>query len=189
MHTHTQSRKGIILNDVFFQHEIFYNLFIYYLWVHCNCLQTHQKGATDLITDGCEPPYGCWDLGSGPPEEQSVLLTTESSHQPLSMRFLVLYFWTSLLGYLLVYKDLSVQKPGSTERCYIFCIFLLWVDWEDHCGAVHFSSVMQDVRSHSHWGFSEHLAELSRLLQVGTGPQWWWQMPVDSRMLTPGLRI
>jgi hypothetical protein len=32
--------------------------------------------------DGCEPPCGCWDLNSGPLEEQSVLLTTEPSHQP-----------------------------------------------------------------------------------------------------------
>jgi hypothetical protein len=33
---------------------------------------------------GCEPPYGCWDLNSGPSEEQSVLLTTEPSRQPFS---------------------------------------------------------------------------------------------------------
>jgi hypothetical protein len=26
----------------------------------------HQKRASDLITDGCEPPCGCWDLNSGP---------------------------------------------------------------------------------------------------------------------------
>jgi hypothetical protein len=32
--------------------------------------------------DGFEPPCGCWDLNSGPPEEQSVLLTTEPSLQP-----------------------------------------------------------------------------------------------------------
>jgi hypothetical protein len=31
---------------------------------------------------GCEPPYGCWDLNSGPVEEQSVLLLAEPSHQP-----------------------------------------------------------------------------------------------------------
>ena len=31
---------------------------------------------------GCEPPCGCWDLNSGPLEEQSVLLTTEPSLQP-----------------------------------------------------------------------------------------------------------
>jgi len=31
---------------------------------------THQKRASDLITDGCEPPCGCWELNSGPLEEQ-----------------------------------------------------------------------------------------------------------------------
>jgi hypothetical protein len=38
---------------------------------------------SDLITDGCEPPCGCWDLNSGPLKEQSVLLTAEPSLQPL----------------------------------------------------------------------------------------------------------
>jgi len=51
----------------------------------------HQKRASDLITDGCEPPCGCWDLNSGPREEQSVLLTTEPSLQPLPLVF-VLFF-------------------------------------------------------------------------------------------------
>jgi hypothetical protein len=55
--------------------------------VHCSCLQTHQKKAPDPITDGCELPRVCWDLNSGPLEEQSVLLTTESSHQSLKMGF------------------------------------------------------------------------------------------------------
>jgi hypothetical protein len=31
--------------------------------------------------DGCEPPCGCWDLNSGPLEEQSVLLPAEPSLQ------------------------------------------------------------------------------------------------------------
>jgi hypothetical protein len=39
----------------------------------------HQKRASDLIMDGCEPPGGFWDLNSGPLEEQLVLLTTEPS--------------------------------------------------------------------------------------------------------------
>ncbi|CAO2591907.1 hypothetical protein LEMLEM_LOCUS6540, partial [Lemmus lemmus] len=43
-----------------------------------------QKRAPDLITDGCEPPCGCRELNSGPPEEQLVLLTTEPSLQPAS---------------------------------------------------------------------------------------------------------
>jgi hypothetical protein len=34
------------------------------------------------ITDGFEPPCGCWDLNLGPLGEQSVLLTTEPSLQP-----------------------------------------------------------------------------------------------------------
>jgi hypothetical protein len=31
------------------------------------------------ITDGCEPPCGCWELNSGSLEEQSVLSTAEPS--------------------------------------------------------------------------------------------------------------
>ena len=46
------------------------------------CVPTSQKGAPGLIIDGCEPPCGCWELNSGPLEEQSVLLTTEPSLQP-----------------------------------------------------------------------------------------------------------
>jgi hypothetical protein len=42
----------------------------------------HQKRASDLITGGFEPPCGCWDLNSGPSEEQSVFLTTEPPLQP-----------------------------------------------------------------------------------------------------------
>ena len=46
---------------------------------------TPEEG-TDL-TDGCEPPCGCWDLNSGPLEEQLVLLTTEPSLQPQPVSF------------------------------------------------------------------------------------------------------
>jgi hypothetical protein len=55
---------------------------------HCSCLQTHQKRALDLITDGYEPPSGFWELNSGPLEEQSVLLTTEPSLQHCLFVFL-----------------------------------------------------------------------------------------------------
>ena len=51
--------------------------------MYMSTLQTHQKGALDPITVGCELPCGCWDLNSGPLEEQSVLLTTEPSLQPV----------------------------------------------------------------------------------------------------------
>jgi len=59
-----------------------------------------------LFIDGCEPPYGCWDLNSGPLEEQSALLTTEPSLQPVAPILAVapdsgsvtgqLYTWDSL---------------------------------------------------------------------------------------------
>jgi len=52
------------------------DLFISHMWVHCRCLQTHQKKESDLITDGC------WELSSGPLEEQSVLFTAEPALQP-----------------------------------------------------------------------------------------------------------
>ena len=60
---------------------LFFLRFIYYMWIHCHCLQTHQKRASDPITDSFGPPCGCWELNSGPLEEKSVLLTTEPSLQ------------------------------------------------------------------------------------------------------------
>jgi hypothetical protein len=50
-------------------------------------LQTHQKRASDPITDGCEPSCGCWELNAGPLEEQTVLLTAEPSLQPQVLIF------------------------------------------------------------------------------------------------------
>jgi len=53
---------------------IYFFKFILCIWVLCS-LQTHQKRASDPITDGCEPPCGLltmWELNSGPLEEQSV---------------------------------------------------------------------------------------------------------------------
>lgn len=42
-----------------------------------------QKRAPDSITDGCEPPSGCWGLDARPLEEQPLnLLTTEPSLLP-----------------------------------------------------------------------------------------------------------
>ena len=45
-------------------------------------MPARQKRVPDLITDGCEPPYDCWELNSEPLEEQPVLLTAEPSLQP-----------------------------------------------------------------------------------------------------------
>jgi hypothetical protein len=48
---------------------------------------------------GCEPPCGCWDLNSGPSEEQSVPLPAEPSHQP----------------FLSVFKPKLSEPKGLTE--------------------------------------------------------------------------
>jgi hypothetical protein len=53
---------------------------------HSSRTRLLQKRALDLITGGCEPPCGCWDLNSGPLEEQSVLLPAEPSLQPRYLR-------------------------------------------------------------------------------------------------------
>jgi hypothetical protein len=49
---------------------------------HCGTFGNTPEEGTDPITDGCEPPCGCWALNSGTLEEQSVLLTAEPSLQP-----------------------------------------------------------------------------------------------------------
>jgi len=43
---------------------LFKDLSIHYTQAHCSRPQTHQKRASDLSTDGCEPPCGCWELNS-----------------------------------------------------------------------------------------------------------------------------
>jgi hypothetical protein len=49
--------------------------------VHC-IFRHSRRGRQICYEDGCEPPCGCWDLNSGPLEEQSLLLTAEPSLQP-----------------------------------------------------------------------------------------------------------
>jgi hypothetical protein len=51
--------------------------------IYCHSLEAHQIKASDPITDGCEPPCGCWKSNLGPLEEQSVLLTAEPCLLPL----------------------------------------------------------------------------------------------------------
>ena len=57
-------------------------LFIYYVYnILPPCMPTFQKRAPDLITDGCEPPCGCWELNPSTLEKQPVVLTAELSAQ------------------------------------------------------------------------------------------------------------
>jgi hypothetical protein len=53
----------------FFKFYLFIYLFIYfYLYEYTVAVfrRSPVECASDPITDGCEPPCGCWDLNSGP---------------------------------------------------------------------------------------------------------------------------
>jgi hypothetical protein len=76
-----------------------------------SCLKTHQKRASDLIRDGCEPPCGCWELNSGSLEEQSVLVTTEASPQPWTLDFN-----TSISSISIYHYELSEDNLGLARR-------------------------------------------------------------------------
>jgi hypothetical protein len=51
----------------------------------CLCKGVGSPGTG--VIDGCEQPYGYWDLNPGPLEEQPVLLTAEPSLQPCKHSF------------------------------------------------------------------------------------------------------
>jgi hypothetical protein len=54
-----------------FRKGLFIYLFIYLIYVNTLWLSSDTpEEATDLITDGCEPLRDCWELNSGPLEEQ-----------------------------------------------------------------------------------------------------------------------
>jgi hypothetical protein len=61
----------------------FFNIYLFIICKYTVAVLDTPEEASDFVTDGYEPPCGCWDLNSGPLEEQSALLTPEPSHQPL----------------------------------------------------------------------------------------------------------
>ena len=80
----SQSKKEVIPRGIIFLR------FIYYVYsILSACMPAGQKRAPDLITDGFGSLCGCWELTSGPSEEQAVLLTSESSLQPYSFLFVL----------------------------------------------------------------------------------------------------
>jgi hypothetical protein len=69
---------------------------MYALYLHISCMtedSIRQKRALNPAIDDCEPPCGCWELNSGPLEEQSALLTTEPSLHPSYHNFFFFFFF------------------------------------------------------------------------------------------------
>ena len=78
------------------------------------CTPAYQNRASDLITDSCEPPCGCWELNSGPLEEQSVPLTTEPSLQlPVGLFLNVAFLYTNA-------GNTDMAMPGSLLLLHYF---------------------------------------------------------------------
>ena len=67
----------------------FFNIYLFlFIWVHCSCLQTHPRRGHWIPL---QMVVSCWELNSGPLEEQSVLLPAEPSLQPS-----VPFFWQGI---------------------------------------------------------------------------------------------
>jgi hypothetical protein len=87
----TATDKDLDIREEFFffntlddAHLFFLKIYLLYVSTLLLFSDTPEEGTRshDLISGGCEPPCGCWDLNSGSSEEQSVLLTAEPSLQP-----------------------------------------------------------------------------------------------------------
>jgi hypothetical protein len=61
-----------------------YILKIYYLLLHLFSFIIYYTPGEVIGSHYSELPCGCWELNSGPLEEQSVLLTAEPSLHPLA---------------------------------------------------------------------------------------------------------
>ena len=95
----------------------------------CSCRQTSIQMASDLITDGCELPCGCWNLNSGPLEEQSgrqfrcqLFLIAEPSPQ-CKVEFIVLRIKCEVLFHFLMfhcYKGLSKRMSINEVPVSVF---------------------------------------------------------------------
>jgi hypothetical protein len=109
--------------------SFFFFRFIYFiLWVHCSCLQIHQKRLSDPITHGCEPLCGYWELNSGPWEE---LLTAESSLQPHSSLFVSYYICSYTDMNRTITKAVSLSSAGlkGMGLCAWLATSLVANDW------------------------------------------------------------
>lgn len=125
----------LILNFIVLGYFVYLHAFFFKDFLHCLCLQTHHKGASGLITDGCEPLCGCLELISGLLEEQPALLTTEPSVWPytpnLKNKFNQEQFRGHYLKWKLLKSDLFESQQKPRPRFFVFflhiCNQLCWL--------------------------------------------------------------
>lgn len=63
-------------------------------WTTCAVPRRGHRSPGTGATDGCEPPYGFWESNLVTQEEQTMLLTTETSLPKYAFKFFIilLYF-------------------------------------------------------------------------------------------------
>jgi hypothetical protein len=99
-------------------------------------LDTPEEGIRS-ITDGCKPPCGCWDLNSGPLEEEPVLLAAEPPLQPCSF-----FFFLNLHMYMTSWQpyhdiELTLSEPPiysySVLGYVLVCGIVFVPKWKQVC--------------------------------------------------------
>jgi hypothetical protein len=68
------------------------------------------------VTDGCEPPCGCWEFNSGRMEEQPVFLTVDPSLQFLQLFFDLLKILPKKLCFEFDVLGISCASNGSVYK-------------------------------------------------------------------------
>ena len=86
------------------------------------CMPADQKRTPDLIIDGCEPPYGCWELNSGFLEEQAMLLPSEPSLQPRKIPLKVSFYDLQLCWTLIQSHYFTSPRQGLAQKAREFVI-------------------------------------------------------------------
>ena len=79
-------------------------------------LDTHQKRASDPITDGCEPPCGCWELNTGHLGKQSVLLIPGPTLQPSTAVYYATFRLVTLEGLFFSERRFGGGEGLSTRK-------------------------------------------------------------------------
>ena len=82
-------------------------------------LRVCLKRVPYLISDGREPPCGCWELNSRPSEEQAMLLTAEPSlqHPPIEFILIVCFFLGGAAG------DTTCTRFRQLVKTFIYILY------------------------------------------------------------------
>jgi hypothetical protein len=129
----------------------------------------------DLITGGCEPPCGCWELNLGPLEGHTVRLTSEPALQPTPCFCcckLFVWVWRSLRGRVSVFTWSPCLLLQAVWVTVVVIVLLPWRDTDQGNSEMpcpyFLSAGLQVHTPHlAHWPrhlFSSSLADVNHFL-------------------------